>query len=334
MPRTTLTSPGPSASDDVGRGHAALDKSDDQALCDLYHILPLARPFLTPATTLSFYDQTPFHDHTMSALPPVQPSTPANEWGSSTLNEMDERAKVESSSGALLTAVPGQTPVTPATGTTLPPSTGAHPVVGTTAGAVPPAPPMYNPVQDSTTLPATGAHSTILPTTTSTVPTTGAVPISGTMPSGGVLPAAGTVPTTHATISGTGTAPETYNPTVTSLDRFNEGGATATAPVAQTPGLDMPGGFPSSIAELQSTQAAQQAKAVLGVAQEKAAIGASIASEKALAGASIATEKASSGAQVAFAAAQEGFAHALSGAAQYLPQSLKEKAAPYLRELT
>jgi hypothetical protein len=270
----------------------------------------------------------------MSALPPVQPSTPANEWGSSTLNEMDERAKVESSSGALLTAVPGQTPVTPATGTTLPPSTGAHPVVGTTAGAVPPAPPMYNPVQDSTTLPATGAHSTILPTTTSTVPTTGAVPISGTMPSGGVLPAAGTVPTTHATISGTGTAPETYNPTVTSLDRFNEGGATATAPVAQTPGLDMPGGFPSSIAELQSTQAAQQAKAVLGVAQEKAAIGASIASEKALAGASIATEKASSGAQVAFAAAQEGFAHALSGAAQYLPQSLKEKAAPYLRELT
>jgi hypothetical protein len=61
----------------------------------------------------------------------------------------------------------------------------------------------------------------ILPATTGTVPTTGAVPTLGMMPSGGVLPAAGTVPTTHATISGSGTTPQTYNPTVTSLDRFN-----------------------------------------------------------------------------------------------------------------
>jgi hypothetical protein len=94
----------------------------------------------------------------------------------------------------------------------------------------------------------------------------------------------------------------------------------------------MPGGFPSSHAELQSSQAAQRAKAVLGVAQEKAAISASIASEKAPDGASIAFEEASPGAQVAFAAVQEGFANTLSGAAQYLPQLLKEKAPPYLRE--
>jgi hypothetical protein len=250
----------------------------------------------------------------MSSIPPLQPSTPANEWGTTTLNEMDERAKQEAAStGALLTGVPGV------------------------------APPPAVPVQP---IPTAGAATTLPPTTTAAAPIPPA-PVAAVLPPATVAhpsipPAASTIPpapVTHSTIS-SGTYDATYNPTLSTADRYNEGGATvAPAQVVQTPGLDIPGGFPTSIAEFQSTQAGQQAQAALAVASEKGAQAAQVASEQGQAALAVASEKGSQAAQVAAEQAQAALAvagtklsQALSGAAQYLPQSLKEQVAPYLRE--
>jgi hypothetical protein len=120
----------------------------------------------------------------------------------------------------------------------------------------------------------------------------------------GVVP--GVVPgSTHTTLSTTTPAP-TYDPTTTSQDRYKEAGATAVPATAapastiapepvETPGPSIPGAFPRTLSEVGSTQAAQQAQAALQVAQEK-------------------------------------LTQAVSGAAHYLPQSVKEQVAPYLRQ--
>jgi hypothetical protein len=103
--------------------------------------------------------------------------------------------------------------------------------------------------------------------------------------------------TTH--LSEAAPAPTAYNPNVTSLDRFKEGGATSINPVAgqplDTPGPNVPGAFPRTLSEAGKSPAGQQAQAVLGSAQEQ-------------------------------------LSHVASSAAQYLPQSLKERFAHYLRE--
>jgi len=249
----------------------------------------------------------------MSALPPLQPSTPAEEWGSSTLSAIDAQKtqkEHEYSTGASLTAVPGEPTSAP-----VPPT---HTTISSTVPAT-----TTNPAIPSS---AASTHTPVTTTTSNTLPHTAvtdatalhSTTAAGAIPSTTAATSQPLVGSTDHPISAVSTAPTT--------------GTTATTggyPL-DTPGPAVPGAFPRTLSEAGRTQVGQHAQAALGMAGEKLQQGGAVAAEQA----QVALNAASEQAAVAASSAQSTFANFASSAAQYLPQSVKEQMAPYLPEGT
>jgi hypothetical protein len=132
--------------------------------------------------------------------------------------------------------------------------------------------------------------------TTATGLATSAGPVYAHAPAGAVpVPAAAAAPLT--TIS-SDLPPPSYNPDMSTADHFRETGATAapaSALPAETPGLPIPGSFPRTLSAAGRTDAGQTA-------------------------------------QHAFASVSAALSSAASRGAQYLPHSVKQTVAPYLRQ--